>query len=87
MKLPPPLHHLRCSRQGERANRSAAHLVGLLFLCVAVFTTVLLLTLFTQSVQAQSDSQPADQAENGYTYAVQRGDNWYSVSVRTGVSN
>ena len=86
MKLPPPLHHLRCSRQGERANRSAAHLVGLLFLCVAVFTTVLLLTLFTQSVQAQSDSQPADQAENGYTYAVQRGDNWYSVSVRTGVS-
>ena len=86
MNLPPPLHHLRCSRQGERASRSAAHLVGLLFLCVAAFMTVPLLTLSTQSVQAQSDSQPTDQAENGYTYAVQRGDNWYSVSVRTGVS-
>lgn len=86
MKLPPPLHYLRLCRQGESAPRSAVRLLGLMFFCCSLFITVPLLVFATQSAQAQSDSQPTDQAENGYTYAVQRGDNWYSVSVRTGVS-
>ncbi|MCE7985910.1 MAG: LysM peptidoglycan-binding domain-containing protein, partial [Caldilinea sp. CFX5] len=86
MKLPPPLHHLRLCRQGAKATQSAARLLGLLFLSLVLFITVPLLIFATQPAQAQSDSQPSDQEENGYTYAVQRGDNWYSVSVRTGVS-
>lgn len=85
MKLPPPLHHLRCRHQGAKAPKSVARFLGLTFLCFLLFSTVLLFVSTPQSLQAQSD-KPSDQEENGYTYAVQRGDNWYSVSVRTGVS-
>ena len=86
MKLPPPLHYLRLCRQGARSPRSAVRLLGLMFLCFSLLITVPLLVFAPQPAEAQSDSQPNDQEETGYTYAVQRGDNWYSVSVRTGVS-
>lgn len=64
----------------------ATRWLGTLSLCFYAFVIVTLLALAPQLIYAQSDSQPAVQEENGYTYAVQRGDNWYSVSVRTGVS-
>lgn len=84
MKLPLATYRLHpCQKQ---------HTIGtaLRLGCILLFSYCLLsltsLAFFTPAVYAQADANATAQPENGYTYVVQRGDNWYTVSVRTGAS-
>lgn len=84
MKLPPAPYRLH-SCQTQPTIGTALRLG-----CILLFSYCLLslsgLAFFTPAVYAQADANATAQPENGYTYVVQRGDNWYTVSVRTGAS-
>lgn len=84
MKLPPALYRLPPGQKQDSIH------TALRLGCVLLFAGCLLLCthlpFFTPAAYAQTSEQTAEPAQNGYTYVVQRGDNWYTVSVRTGLS-
>ncbi|MEZ4729245.1 MAG: LysM peptidoglycan-binding domain-containing protein [Caldilineaceae bacterium] len=86
MKFPSAIHRLYRSPQCWRLSLFAALLLGTILFCAGSVVSLSLITLSATTVHAQADEEPADQAENGYTYTVQRGDNWYSVATRTGLT-
>lgn len=86
MKFPPAIYRLHRSPQRWRHGLLAALCLGCMFIGKGSIGALSFLALSVMPLQAQTDAQPADQAANGYTYTVQRGDNWYSVSTRTGLA-
>lgn len=84
MKLPPALYRLPPGQ--KQASIHPALRLGCLLLFAGCLHFCITLALFTPAAYAQTNDQTAEQQKNGYTYVVQRGDNWYTVSVRTGLS-
>lgn len=86
MKFPSAIHRLYRSPQCWRPSLFATLLLGTILFCTGSLVSLSLVTLSATTARAQAEEEPTDQAENGYTYTVQRGDNWHSVATRTGLT-